>query len=158
MRTWLVHVKPATSILVAFSCLAFSGPGGADKPGGGQPPLTVTKAVCGPGDHPETDLQGQVSAAKRAAPGGFQGFNCNLALVGQGDGELAEHRAQNRGGSGNSKEKATAKTTHRLRLSRNGVHNRRSDPLVPDGTNNITPPTAYLATTSLLDRVVAEGE
>ena len=49
-------------------------------------PLTVPKAKCGPNDHPETALQGQVTAAMRAA--GFKGFNCNLQLVGQvrGDG------------------------------------------------------------------------
>ena len=49
-------------------------------------PLTVPKARCGPNDHPETALQGQVTAAMRAA--GFNGFNCNLELVGQvkGDG------------------------------------------------------------------------
>ena len=44
-------------------------------------PLTVPKAKCGPNDHPETALQGQVPAAMRAS--GFKGFNCNLELVGQ---------------------------------------------------------------------------
>jgi hypothetical protein len=50
------------------------------------PPLTVPKARCGRGDHPETALQGQVPASLRAI--GFKGFNCNLELVGQvrGDG------------------------------------------------------------------------
>lgn len=42
---------------------------------------TVGKAVCGPGDHPETALQGQVPANMRAT--GFHGFNCNLQLIGQ---------------------------------------------------------------------------
>src|SRR5437762_5035105 len=48
--------------------------------------LVVAKAACGPNDNPEKDLQGQVSAAQRAA--GFKGYNCNLQLVGQtrGDG------------------------------------------------------------------------
>ena len=48
--------------------------------------FNVPKAVCGPNDHPETGLQGQVPAALRAA--GFQGFSCNLELVSQvrGDG------------------------------------------------------------------------
>ena len=43
--------------------------------------LVVPKAKCGPNDHPESALQGQVPAAMRAA--GFKGFNCNLELVGQ---------------------------------------------------------------------------
>src|SRR5215470_19298048 len=47
----------------------------------------VPKAVCGPGDKPETDLQGQVSAALRAS--GFQGFSCNLKLLAQVKGEGA---------------------------------------------------------------------
>jgi hypothetical protein len=51
---------------------------GAD---GDRVPLTVPKAVCSPEDSPETGLQGQVPAALRAA--GFQGFNCNLKLIGQ---------------------------------------------------------------------------
>jgi len=48
--------------------------------------FNVPKAVCGPNDHPETGLQGQVPAALRAA--GFQGFSCNLELLSQvrGDG------------------------------------------------------------------------
>jgi hypothetical protein len=50
-------------------------------------PLTVPKAKCGPNDHPETALQGQVTAAMRAA--GFNGFNCNLELVGQAKGDGA---------------------------------------------------------------------
>jgi len=37
---------------------------------------TVPKAHCTEEDHPETGLQGQVSAALRAS--GFNGFNCNL--------------------------------------------------------------------------------
>jgi hypothetical protein len=47
---------------------------------------TARKAHCSENDHPETALQGQVPAALRAS--GFNGFNCNLKLVGQvrGDG------------------------------------------------------------------------
>ena len=44
-------------------------------------PWVVPKAKCGPHDHPETGLQGQVAAPLRAA--GFKGFNCNLELVSQ---------------------------------------------------------------------------
>jgi hypothetical protein len=47
----------------------------------------VPRAVCGPGDHPETALQGQVPANLRAT--GFHGFNCNLQLVGQSKGDGA---------------------------------------------------------------------
>jgi len=65
------------------------------------PPLTVPKAKCGRNDHSEEAagaLQGQVPAGLRAS--GFQGFNCNLELIGQvrGDGanwqsdEFREHR------------------------------------------------------------------
>ena len=69
------------------------------------PPLTVPKATCGRRDHPETALQGQVPAALRAR--GFQGFNCNLELVGQvrGDGanwqsdEFREHLTSSAGTS-----------------------------------------------------------
>jgi hypothetical protein len=43
--------------------------------------------VCGPGDHPETALQGQVPANLRAS--GFHGFNCNLQLIGQSQGDGA---------------------------------------------------------------------
>jgi hypothetical protein len=38
-------------------------------------------AGCASGDHPEPALQGQVPAAIRA--NGFDGFNCNLALMSQ---------------------------------------------------------------------------
>ncbi len=47
----------------------------------------VPRASCGPGDRPETGLQGQVPANLRAA--GFNGFNCNLQLVGQAKGDGA---------------------------------------------------------------------
>src|SRR6202035_398240 len=48
---------------------------------------TVPRATCSEEDHPETALQGQVPAALRA--NGFQGFNCNLQLIGQFRGEGA---------------------------------------------------------------------
>src|SRR5712671_4291152 len=76
-------VKPS---LIAVACFALLGAGreeGDDKP----VPFAVPKAVCGPNDHPETALQGQVPAAMRAA--GFKGFNCNLELLGQSRGNGA---------------------------------------------------------------------
>ena len=81
----------ARAMLVAVSCAVLVGFGGkGDDDGdrhGGPVPLTVPKARCGPGDHPETALQGQVPAALRAA--GFHGFNCNLELIGQSRGDGA---------------------------------------------------------------------
>jgi hypothetical protein len=53
----------------------------------GRPYTVVPRAVCGPGDHPETALQGQVPANLRAS--GYTGFSCNLELVGQARGEGA---------------------------------------------------------------------
>src|SRR5262245_11486542 len=81
--------KQNASILLALSCLALSGLGGADSVIEKRTSIAdeelffapVPKAVCGPGDKPETALQGQVTAAMRAA--GFQGFSCNLQLLGQ---------------------------------------------------------------------------
>src|SRR5262245_30279921 len=70
-------------------------------------PSTVPRAKCGPQDHPETALQGQVPAALRAT--GFNGFSCNLELIGQvrGDGanwQTDEYRErQGHNGKGKAK-------------------------------------------------------
>src|SRR5882672_6643849 len=81
--------RPAAAGVIAVACLALMG---ASESGNGKKPqdpetFAVPKATCGPGDHPETGLQGQVPAALRAA--GFKGFNCNLELIGQYRGEGA---------------------------------------------------------------------
>src|SRR5215831_424649 len=74
--------------IIALACAGVvSADGGRDRDRDKPIPLTVPKAKCGPNDHPETALQGQVPAALRAA--GFQGFNCNLELVGQTKGDGA---------------------------------------------------------------------
>src|SRR2546428_6773280 len=87
MRTSYRWIRTAVEpSMIALACLALLGAGreeSDDKP----IPLTVPKAVCGPNDHPETALQGQVPAALRAA--GFKGFNCNLELLGQSRGNGA---------------------------------------------------------------------
>src|SRR5690349_323464 len=74
------------SAIVGVTALTTLGLAQGEKPSASPPRLTVPKAVCGPNDHPESGLQGQVPAALRAA--GFKGFNCNLDLIGQvkGDG------------------------------------------------------------------------
>src|SRR6266705_1122394 len=88
--------KLLTSAVIVFPVFALFDVASAAKPTDDAPiPLTVPKAVCGPNDHPETGLQGQVPAALRAT--GFKGFNCNLELISQvkGDGanwQTAEFR------------------------------------------------------------------
>jgi hypothetical protein len=51
--------------------------------------LNVPKAHCGPHDRPETGLQGQTTLAERVSGAVNDGFNCNLELVGQFEGEGA---------------------------------------------------------------------
>src|SRR5262249_38885726 len=91
-----MYVQQATTVAIALSVIALSSIGGADSvfekratnsADQEQFFAPVPKAVCGPGDKPETGLQGQVPAAMRAA--GFQGFSCNLTLIGQVRGEGA---------------------------------------------------------------------
>jgi hypothetical protein len=52
----------------------------------------VGKAACGPGSRPESALQGQVPPPLRRV-GQFNGFNCNLQLLGQSRGEGAGWQA-----------------------------------------------------------------
>src|SRR6185369_12610724 len=91
-----LYMRQSTSLVVALSCIALSAIGGADnvvekrRPNIADQELffaPVPKAVCGPGDKPETALQGQVTAAQRAA--GFEGAWCNVKLLSQVRGEGA---------------------------------------------------------------------
>ena len=123
---------------------------------------TVAKAVCGPEDSPETGLQGQVPAALRAA--GFQGFNCNLKLIGQsrndgGNWQSAEFKERRQADSEDG-DGAEAKPLHTC-----GYYGSQSPALSPktrdpatygvrvvDITNAKKPTlTGYLQTTSMLD-------
>jgi len=134
-----------TALVVAFASVTLIGLGGvnAAPPGGGPVPLTVPKATCGPNDHPETGLQGQVPAPLRAA--GFQGFNCNLELIGQsrGDGANWQTAEYSEGASRICAYHGTSfSTVNRTHL---GV------PVI-DITDATQPtPTGYLSTTSMLD-------
>ncbi len=92
------YVQWAGPAVIAFSCVALSGTGAvlaAEGSDDGKITFTVPRATCGPEDHPETGLQGQVPAPLRAA--GFEGFNCNLKLIGQskndgGNWQTAEYK------------------------------------------------------------------
>src|SRR2546423_15339955 len=50
-------------------------------------PGSVPKAICGPGDHTESGLQGQTTAQERFGGDSERGYNCNLELVGEFHGE-----------------------------------------------------------------------
>src|SRR5262247_1009223 len=79
---------PLKATFIALCCAGLVAADGGRRDDRDKPiSLTVPKAKCGPHDRPETALQGQVPAALRAA--GFQGFNCNLELVGQARGDGA---------------------------------------------------------------------
>src|SRR5215510_9547693 len=102
MTTQRMYVNQATTIAIALSVIALSSISGADSVVEKRAPNIadqelffgpVPKAVCGPGDKPETGLQGQVPAPLRMQPGGFQGFSCNLQLIAQVRGEGASWSA-----------------------------------------------------------------
>ncbi|HEY3178208.1 MAG TPA: hypothetical protein VGL25_04950 [Casimicrobiaceae bacterium] len=144
MKAWSLHGR-ATPVVIVIACVALMGFGSAEKKqSGGDPiPLTVPKATCGPNDHPETGLQGQVPAALRAS--GFKGFNCNLELIGQsrGDGanwQTAEYsEGAHRICAYHGTSFSTANRTHL------GV------PVIDITNENSPTPTGYLTTTSMLD-------
>src|SRR3954470_13525650 len=162
MSNRAMYIKQATTLAVALSLIALSSIGGADSVLDKKKPnpaadeelffAPVPKAVCGPGDKPETALQGQVPAAMRAA--GFQGFSCNLQLLAQVRGEGANWQTTEwREGRGKNKKVCayhgtahpTFASTSPLPRTNYGV--RAID--ITDPTKPVT--TAYLNTTSMLD-------
>ena len=46
-------------------------------------PGSVPKAICGPGDHTESGLQGETTVEERFSGDSERAYNCNLELVGQ---------------------------------------------------------------------------
>src|SRR5579871_3103720 len=160
--------QPVRSLGVAFialACLAVTGTGRADdddRDQGGVP-FAVPKARCGPRDHPETALQGQVPLTMRL--NGFKGFNCNLELIGQSrnDGanwQTAEYKERH-GSSGRDDDRGDGDRPRRTC----GYYGSQSPELSPATRNhasygvpvidltdaNHPNRTGYLQTTSMLD-------
>jgi hypothetical protein len=80
------------AVLTAFATLplllGISGQVSAKRPSAPIPWTgPVPKAVCGPNDRTETALQGQTTLAERQSGDSELGYNCNLELVGQFQGE-----------------------------------------------------------------------
>ena len=67
--------------------LSSSGNAGVLRHGVSASALNVPKAGCGPNDRVESGLQGQTTQAERDTGASAIGFNCNLELVGQFQGE-----------------------------------------------------------------------
>jgi hypothetical protein len=157
MKTWSTATNSLLCALVVLSLVALSGTAnGGDKSGQGPVPLTVPKATCGPNDHPETGLQGQVPAALRAA--GFNGFNCNLELIGQfrGDGanwQSTEFReGEDKSGNGGRAHICAYHGTASPSFSPKTRNPATLGVPVVDVTDPSNPtPTAYLQTISMLD-------
>ncbi len=77
----LVVPLATTVVLLAFSQAFAKAP--TSQPFSGP----VPRAVCGPGDRPETGLQGEVTLEDRTSGAVYDGFKCNLDLVGTFEGE-----------------------------------------------------------------------
>src|SRR4051812_28057098 len=161
MRTRGTCIRQATSLIVAMSCVALTSIGAADgileKRSNSIADqelffAPVPKAVCGPGDKPETALQGQVPVPLRVQPGGYQGVSCNLKLLAQlkGDGvnwqttEWREGRGKNRKACAYHGTSAPNVNPTLPRISYGVRAIDISDPAKPVNT-------AYLTTTSMLD-------
>jgi len=129
-------------------------------------PLTVPKAKCGPNDRPETALQGQVPAALRAA--GFQGFNCNLELIGQfrGNGanwQTTQFKQRVRGRDRDDDDDDDGHGNNDGKTRRCGYHGTASParslpgrtqfgvPVIDLSDQRAPAPTAFLTTISMLD-------
>jgi hypothetical protein len=136
-RSFITFVFVATGVIGLWGC------NGGDSDDESPLPSGTVKATCGSNDKPETDLQGQVSAAARAA--GFKGYSCNLQLIGQskGDGGSWQHAFfQDKAGHKCNYYDTASFTANRSHL---GV-------VTVDATDPANPvPSAYLQTTAMLD-------
>src|SRR6266851_6411785 len=146
MKAWSRHRwhrRPVTFAVLGLSCLAVSAFAGGGPVSGLDVPFTVPRAVCGPNDHPESALQGQVPAYLRAA--GFQGFNCNLQLIGQSRGDGANWQ------SAEFKDSAGHTCAYHGTAFTTANRTNLGAPVI-DVTNPANPtPTGYLTSISMLD-------
>jgi hypothetical protein len=89
------HRRGSTLVLGAVLVLGVSGQARGDHPSevqsvpgldttrAAEPPLEPTpQGECGPGSHPETGLQGRVSAEDHASGRAAQGYTCNTEVAG----------------------------------------------------------------------------
>ena len=77
----LVVPLATTVVLLAFGQACAKAP--TSQPFSGP----VPRAVCGPGERPETGLQGVVTLEDCRSGAVYDGFKCNLDLVGTFEGE-----------------------------------------------------------------------
>jgi hypothetical protein len=135
-------MKTIPAILIASGALALAAcsSSGSDE---GPAPLTVSKAACGASDKPESALQGQVPAALRQS--GFNGFNCNLELIGQSRGDGASWQATQ------FKDKAGRTCAYHGTSNATANRTHMGVPVI-DITDATKPtPTTYLSTTAMID-------
>src|SRR6266511_5079706 len=88
MRAKQLRYRTIAVVALVLPLLAFRGVAEGKKP---PPPVPwtgpVPKAHCGPNDRVESGLQGQTTLAERLSGDSERGYNCNLQLVGQFQGE-----------------------------------------------------------------------
>ena len=88
-KAFAIAAAALPGLLLGTALAMANGSNGGDKRAGVSGPLTgsVPRAVCGPGDHTESGLQGQTTPQERSSGDSKQAYNCNLELVGQFQGE-----------------------------------------------------------------------
>ncbi|HZD02907.1 MAG TPA: hypothetical protein VFA46_22755 [Actinomycetes bacterium] len=88
MRAKQLRYRTIAVVALVLPLLALGGVAEGKKP---PPPVPwtgpVPKAHCGPNDRVESGLQGQTTLAERLSGDSERGYNCNLQLVGQFQGE-----------------------------------------------------------------------
>ena len=93
VRAFAIATVASLGLLLSTSILLADGTGVGDKRAKAvRIPLTgpVPKANCDPGDRTESGLQGQTTPEERFSGDSEGGYNCNLELVGQFQGEGAK--------------------------------------------------------------------